>query len=184
MEPITAIATGFAALRSGVTLLDRAVKARQAGFDAQALMRLALLEARRNASILDVAIHRKAVLPTAQLWAVALELQTGALEALLGGGAEAARALKALAEVEAGDRTRFVREDAESIYVRIQTLQALAAINRKATLERVALNVRLDNIGVDLLRFIRAATGDQPRRARAKTRQRPSAGTPSAATGA
>lgn len=157
IEMIAAAAAGVELVRGGTTLIDRVLKAKQAGLDERAIKRLAVLEARRNARIVEVALKLKSPLPASQMWVAAQQLETSALETLLGTGKESGGALAIFDKIKPAETSPTTGVNlAENLYVSIEALKALARVDKHEKLDKVRIGVRLDNIYADLVAFIRA----------------------------
>lgn len=158
MEPISAaIGAGNAARTLFEGLLDRWVRAKNANMDAAAVVRLLLLEARRNREILNVAVGAKESLPASALWRVPLVMQSDLLEFVLGQGEVANKALVAVRKAKPSDAA----DDQDgvdfltNIYVRMVALQGLASLNQQEGLSEVRIELRLKNLRADLSQLIR-----------------------------
>jgi hypothetical protein len=158
MDPITAaLGAGNAAKNLLSGLVDRWSRVRNANLDAEALVRLLLLEARRNREILTVAVGAKEPLPPSVLWEVPLVLQTEVIEAVLGQGEVSANALTAVRRLKAsGSENDLEGVDLlTNIYVRMVALQGLGTINKRNALAKVRIELRLKNLRSDLERLIK-----------------------------
>ena len=167
MEPITAaIGAGNVARSLLGGLVDRWARARNANVDAAALVRLLLLEARRNREVLKVAVGGKEPLPHSALWDVPLILETEVIETLLGQGPVASQALAAVQDLEVSDRADGPDgvDFLTNIYVRLAALQGLAALNRRSGLTKVRIERRLKNLHSDFDQLVRVLA--QPNRGR------------------
>lgn len=159
MEPISAaLVAGNAARSLFEGMLDRWVRAKNANVDAGAVVRLLLLEARRNREILNVAVGAKESLPVSALWRVPLVMQSDLLEFVLGQGEVANQALVAVRKANLSDA-----DDAQdgvdfltNIYVRMVALQGLASLNQQEGLSEVRIELRLKNLRADLSQLIKA----------------------------
>jgi hypothetical protein len=150
MEPIsTALSAGNAAKTLLGGMVDRWRAAAQSSMDIDAMLRLLVLEVRRNLAILDVAVGHKAPLPPAELWLVPTLLQTEMIEAILGRGAAQTGAFRVLSKVSLPSDSEDDAGGAgtlATLYVRITTLQSLAVLERQASLSRIKIQLRLANL--------------------------------------
>lgn len=138
-------------------LVDRWQKATLAKIGGQALLRLLVLEARRNLGVLDVAVGGSAEASPELLWDIPGLLQTEMLETVLGQGDEANRALKAIrnlpvpGEDEGRDHGHFLM----TLYVRISVLKSLSSLRPTHELANVRLQLRLSNIRESLVALVK-----------------------------
>jgi hypothetical protein len=153
MDPIsTALGAGLTAKSLLGGMVDRWRGVEISQMDEKAMVRLLVLECRRNLAVLDVAIGRKEPLSAKALWLVPAVLQTDALEAVLGQGQAAAGAFKLLGNLKSGSELLNGPHAGilANIYVRITALQSLCAINDHAPLSRVKIKLRLTTLRADL----------------------------------
>ena len=158
-DPITAI-VGVARESYGLIggAIDRVVRANAARLDAEVLVRLLSLEARRNLGVLEVTSGREGDVDAASLWDVSTVLDLEVLETVLGQGAVAAKAFEALRQLPVYDPDvdRESTDFLTSLYVRTKALQALALLNHKVPLPWVRVDVRLRNIRHDTVTLVKA----------------------------
>lgn len=170
MDPIsTALGAGLTAKNLLGGMVDRWRIVQTSKMDEKAMVRLLVLECRRNLSVLDVAIGRKEPLSAKALWLVPSVLQTDALEAVLGQGQAATGAFKLLGKLSQ-DAELFDGPNAgilANIYVRITSLQGLCAINDHAPLSRVKIKLRLTRLRDDIKRVVVALAKNPAARAAA-----------------
>mgnify|MGYP003383483757 CR=1 FL=1 len=162
MEPISlALGAGLTAKQLIGGIVDRWGSAKSLQLDERAMLRLLLLESRRNLAVLDVAIGRREPLSTKALWLVPAVLQTDALEAVLGQGKAEARSFEKLKKLVVGDDASVAQSSSAlaNVYVRITAMQSLSAINGEAPLGRVQIKQRLTNLQKDLLKIVVALAG-------------------------
>lgn len=168
MEPIsTALGAGLTAKNLFGGIIDRWRNVQASKLDEKAMVRLLMLECRRNLSVLQVAIGQKEPLSTKALWLIPTVLQTDALEAVLSQGKTATGAFELLANLS--PNTNLVRGAnagiLSNIYVRITALQSLCAINEHAPLPRVNLKLRLTNLNNDIKTVVLALARTKSSRA-------------------
>lgn len=153
MDPIsTALGAGLTAKKLLGGMIDRWRTVQASQMDQKAMLRLLMLECRRNMSVLDVAIGLREPLSTKALWLVPAVLQTDALEAVLGQGQAAAGAFKQLSRLKPASGLSVPPDVGilANIYVRITALQGLCAINDHAPLSRVRIKLRLAGLRKDI----------------------------------
>src|SRR5450759_2972903 len=126
MDPLTLLA-GKTATNLLRNLLDRYSEAQKTRIDTTALIRLLIIEARRNGAVLNVAVGHKEPLSISALWDVPAVLQVDVLEALLSRDARSDKALKQIAALKPtvradGDDDSSAVTLAMSLYVRTTTL--------------------------------------------------------------
>lgn len=158
MEPISAVlGAGNVAKDLFGNLVDRWTRAKNANLDAAAVVRLLLLEARRNREILNVAVGAKDSLPISALWHVPLVLQSDVIETVLGQGQAASHALLAVRKLSVSDVAdgQDGVDFLTNIYVRLVALQGLATLNRSGGLAKVKIALRLKNLRADLDQLVR-----------------------------
>jgi hypothetical protein len=143
-------------------LADRWSRAQDPELDAQALVRLTILEARSNVALLDLAVGEEEALSPAALWEIPPILQTPALGAVLGQGALALPAFAGVrrlkpTEADAGLEPADIMTQ---LYVRITALKALASLRKRGGLKRVRIRNRLENLRTDFTRVVAALARD------------------------
>jgi hypothetical protein len=153
MEPLTtALGASVTAKQLLGGLVDRWQAVRDAEMDEKAMIRLLLLECRRNLAVLDVAVGRKEPIVDEALWHVPSVLQLDALEAVLGQGKAAAGVFKVLKDVAMTNPEVSLQHSGalSSLYVRITSLQGLSFVNSRAPLTKVRIRQRLVNLERDI----------------------------------
>lgn len=157
MEPVTTVlAAGNAAKSLFGGIVDRWTKANNAELDADALVRMVLLEARRNLSVLDATIRGEDAVEPQEFWEVPDLLQVEAIEAVLGKGEGATQAFGKLKNLRISEPESALDggDLLTSLYVRTAAIQALAHLNRKSKLKKVQIKRRLDNLRKDTLTLV------------------------------
>lgn len=158
MDPLTLVVPAKELIGN---LLERYWRTQDKKIDTNAVLRLLVIEARRNLAVLDVAVARKAALPAGALWNVPMVLRIEVLEALLSRDVRSDKALKTIAGFTSkrqadGSDEPGTASLAMSLYVRTTALQALCTLNRKSGLDRVQIKLRLERLREDFIHFTRA----------------------------
>lgn len=160
MDPLS---SGLGAARTATNffggVVDRWRSAAQAKMDVEAMLRLLVLEIRRNLTLLDVAVGQKRPLETPLLWRVPPLLQTEIVEAVLGRGTAEAGAFRLLSKVALADDSEVATKGAGAlakIYVRITALQTLAVLGERSPLRSVKIQQRLVNLRAALREVLKA----------------------------
>ena len=138
-------------------VIDRWAAAKNAKLDAKALVRLLLLEARRNLAILDATIGAEDADSHARSWQAATVLQVEVIETILGQGETSAKAFSEVEKLRISDPDEG-QDGADfltSLYVRVTALQSLALLNRKTPLKKVRIELRLKNMRNDFLLLVK-----------------------------
>jgi len=159
MEPISA-SLGAADVARNLFggLVDRWARARNAKVDAEALVRLLLMELRHNLAVLEVTVGRDDGIDSGMLWEIPLALHSEVLETVLGQGEVAAKAFSTLKNISTSesDLDAGTAGILTNVYVRMVSLRSLALLNRKSTLNKVQIDRRLRNLRTDLAQVVRA----------------------------
>lgn len=163
MDLTSVVPAAGTALRLVGSLIDRYRQSAEVRVDADALMRLLLLEARRNAEVLRVVVGGSEPCAPDVLWGSVPLLSVEVLEALLSRDVNATRALAALRGLtttpESDDDSVDVPDAATfamRLYVRATALAALATLNSHTPLPSVRIALRLRNLHKDYVRLLGA----------------------------
>lgn len=138
-------------------IIDRWAAAKNAQLDAEALLRLLRLEARRNLAILDATIGAEGADSRTRSWQAATVLQAEVLETILGQGETAVKAFSEVEKLKIADPNEEEggADFLTSLSVRVTALQSLALLNRKAPLKKVRVEVRLKHLRTDFLLLVK-----------------------------
>ena len=139
-------------------LIGRWAAAKNAKLDAKALVRLLLLEARRNLELIDAGLRAEEDGSDTVLWEVTALLHVEVVETILGQGEISAKAFADVRTLKLTD-PEDGRDGADlltSLYVRVTSLQSIAVLNSQSPLRRVRTKVRLKNMRDDFLRLVQA----------------------------